>query len=104
MKTIATLIHNNAFDAVVLTDNHGNRIRIIDSAETFAKALKTGDDQDLANWSGDLLDEGVTAQDCGDIMAINTGDALLILNDALLKHRLRVSEIRVKNSYYGIYT
>ena len=87
MTTSAALIHNDAYDALIITTASGARMHMIDSAETFRAALIVGDEQDLDNWSGDLLDDGVTAEGCGTVIATNDGSVLTVLDANLLEQR-----------------
>jgi hypothetical protein len=85
--TTAKLIHNNAFDALVISNANGHRMHTIDGAETFLSALAVGDAQDLDSWSGDLLPDGTDAEQVGEVIAINDGETLTVLDPTLLEMR-----------------
>lgn len=87
MATTATLIHNNAYDALIITDANGSRAHYIDGAAAYADALAVGDAQDLDNWSGDLLADGQTAEEIGEVIATNDGTTLTIVDADLLSRR-----------------
>ena len=86
MATIATLIHTNAYDAFVITDSNGSRVHYIDSAETFLDALAVGDEQDLDNWSGSLI-EGADPAEIGEVIATNDGTKVTVVDADLLSRR-----------------
>ena len=87
-KTIAHLISNNGYTALIITDANGSRMHMIGDGPTMRCAITTGDDQDLDNWSGDILDDGVSPEDCGDVIAINDGTTLTVLDDDKLAERI----------------
>ena len=87
MTTTATLIHNNAYDALIIEDANGKRVHYIDSAATFLDALATGAAQDLDNWSGDLLTDDANATEMGDVIAINDGVRLNVVAADMLARR-----------------
>jgi hypothetical protein len=85
--TKLSITTNNAYDAVIIEDANGVRMHIIGELATFLDALKTGDDQDIDNWSGELMDDDATAESAGEIIAINDGATLTIVDADLLSRR-----------------
>ncbi len=84
----AHYVHNNGFDAVVVgSPDRGYTMVEVDGAAVFRDAMLTGDGQDLHNWSGETLDDGVTPEDVGAVLAINDGEALTVLDAAALDRR-----------------
>jgi hypothetical protein len=87
-RTIGTLISNNAYDGLVITDAlNGSRLHRFADGEAFREALVVGDKQDIDNWSGESLDDGVTPEDCGTVLATNDGEKLTIVDERLLDRR-----------------
>jgi hypothetical protein len=87
-STIGTLITNNAYDALIITDAlNGSRLHRFADGDAFREALVVGDHQDIDNWSGEPLDDGVTPEDCGTVLATNDGVTLTIVDERLLDRR-----------------
>src|SRR3954453_5549030 len=91
---IGYLIHNNAGDHLLVMDGEVcHAIYSIASQLDFRNALKIGQELNLSGWSGDVsMDrpERWTPADFGEVIAINRGDKVEILNSRLFADRQRV--------------
>lgn len=84
-----TIITNNAFDTVLVRNATGTWAHTIAGAQFWQDALTVGDDQDIDNWSGDAVEDGMTAADFGDIVATNDGTTLTVVDEDLFAERNR---------------
>ncbi len=77
----AHYVHNNAFDAVVVgSPAYGYTMVEVSDAGIFQDFTITGDGQDLSNWSGESLDDAVVPEGLGEVLAVNDGEALTVLD------------------------
>lgn len=84
---IGYLTTNNAYDSFVIVENEEViTCHTIDGEQSFRDALLVGNEQDLSNWSSDTNDVSKPS-DVGDVIAINDGEKLTILNERLFEQR-----------------
>lgn len=72
--TTLTLVSNNGYSAVVIARNgYTSMIDLAENDTVLRDFLAIGGAQDVDNWSGSLLDDGTSAEDVGEVVAINDG-------------------------------
>ncbi|WP_140886538.1 hypothetical protein [Muricoccus nepalensis] len=86
-EVVGTLVTNCGYDALIITDMGGSRLHTINSPEAFRAALMVGTEQDLGRWDGRLMNEAFDPQHAGNVLAVNDGTKLTVVDEEKLAAR-----------------